>query len=214
MTKYPANRVELIEKAVNAKMLELTLSGNYKSHDLVLKECVKHFNTLYHKEPEKVYRILLTDYQIARFFIKYVAGLVGFVDLLKSPDNISFIKELGVSSETNTNTNTIKEVIKKEENTMENAVKIGKEFKNDCFKALSFYINKGSDFDAAIKEAHKSLPKKNPEYKNYTEFDVVFAIAEKCFEMVDGIKKEPFKNISQMVGMLSPEEKEKLKAKL
>ena len=203
MNKYPANRVELIQKAVIAKMLSLVLIES-NSYEQSLKECVMHFNQLYHKDPDKVYRILITDYQIAKFFAEYVANLSGFVDFLKSPNNIESIKSLTLQE--------IPQSMATEEN--KQTVKFDNvEFQKDVLKAMKFFISKGKTFDESIEASHKAFAKKEG-FTNATKDDVVSALAEKCFNSIQFMQKEPLKNILFLVKLLSPEEIIELKSKL
>jgi hypothetical protein len=207
MKKYPPNRIQLVEKAIIAKMLSLVLIES-NDYEQALKQCVFHFNGLYHKDPDKIYGVLVSDYVASRAFAEYVGNLPGFTKFLKSVENIESFKSLTTTEEKS-------EIMPTEQNN-EIGQNIFKKlnFQNDCLKAMKFFIDKkGKTFDESIEASHKAFAKKEG-FEKATKEDVVFAIANKCFKSIQSMQKEPFKNILFLVKLLTPEEVSELKSKL
>jgi hypothetical protein len=193
--KTTGKRVELIEKAILTKMISfIVVSGD--TYVDALKKSHMYFNKLYHTDKEKVHGILLSDYQIARSFAKYIAELDGFKKFLMSPENVESIKKLTI------------------EDMAETPDFNKSEFEKDCFKALGSYTTKGKSFDQSVEAIVSAFNKHKPEYGTVDKCMVVNALAEKCYTSLQNMKKNPLKNILFLVKLLSAEELELLKSKL
>lgn len=204
MSKYPENRIEIMGKAVNAKIISLLLQ-NF-SFEESIKETVKHFNKMYHNDRDSVYNILVSRYHVCEFFAQYISELNGFMDLFKNPENISLIKNLNLKNEVMSTDSVKKEEPKFEINQID--------FQNDCFKALKIYTAKGADFNSAVDQTLQAFEKHKREYKGISKEKIISAIAEKCFSIIQGIQKDPMKNILLLVKLLKPEELVHLKANI
>lgn len=194
---------KLVTNLITTKMFEFLLSGlDFKQ---ALKECTAWFVKTYHGENrELVYNTFLTDYEISKTFVVYISGLPGFMDFIKSPNNIELIKSLSVKQTQTKKEEKMPEQINLKENTI---------FQNLCVKGVRAFIKK-MDFNASIDKTVQGIAKSKPEFSHTTKEDVIFAIALKSFETIQDLSKNPLKNILLLVKLLSPDQLSELKSSL
>jgi len=183
------DRIKLIYSAVQAKMVELTLSGNFSTYSEVSKACVYHFNKMYQENPESTHRVLVTQFNVAEIFIKYVSDLDGFDDLLRSPDSINRLKNLGTKKE--------KPMAQTEPKKQDVSKIVLKAFK---------HFNKTLNFEEATNEALKHLEKNNPELEVNTVEGFMTHLAISYFKTFQTIKNDPVKFIGALIKNLTTEQ--------
>ena len=193
------NKEEQITSAIVLKMMSLMLVET-NDFDKALKQCYIHFYKLYHEDSKG---ILVTDYQISKIFAKHVCDLTNFKGFLKSSINVNQLTELK-SEAMPTTENKVLEL---------NINKVN--LRKDCFKAMKHYTDLGKTFEESLVKVTFQLNKsKKEEYGTVTVEMVAESVAHKCYATIQGMRREPLKNILFLVKLLTAEEKAELKSKL
>jgi hypothetical protein len=196
------NKEEQITSAVILKMMSLMLVET-NDFDKALKQCHIHFHKQYQEQSKKDFGVLITDYQISKIFAKHVCNITGFKGFLKSSINVNQLTELKSEAMPNTENKVLELNI--------NKVNLRK----DCFKAMKHYTDSGKTFEESLVKVTFQLNKsKQEEYGTVTVEMVAESVAHKCYATIQGMRKEPLKNILFLVKLLTAEEKAELKSKL